>query len=123
MSYKMNFLTRSILISGLMMAAATPAMAQDLNRDADLAPRMEINLSGVDVTTAEGEALARHKISGAVRGVCAGVPDHDSFKLQSTACMHVARAEANRQLAALRETQLARRAQTGKTVDYAMKTR
>lgn len=123
MTYGMYALARSLFFAGLMAAAAAPAAAQDLNRDADQPPRMEINLAGVDVTTPEGEALARHRISGAARSLCAAVPDADGFKLQAAACAHAARQDAYRQLAEMRQTQLAQRIQHGKTVDYALKTR
>ena len=113
MTYGKHFLARSLLLTGLMIAAAAPAAAQDITRDADQAPRMEINLAGVDVTTPEGEALARHRISGAARSLCASVPDADGFKLQAAACAHTARQEAYRQLAEMRQTQLAQRIQRG----------
>ncbi|WP_206240592.1 UrcA family protein [Novosphingobium terrae] len=123
MTYRMSFFARCALFSGLMVAAASPVAAQDLNQDPDRAPRLEINLAGVDVTTPKGEALARRRISGAARSVCAGLPDPDGFNLQATACANTARQQGYQQLSDLRQTQLARRMQTGKTVDYALKTR
>jgi UrcA family protein len=117
MTYQPCSIVRSTLFAVAMLAGAPFASAQE----ADTAPRVEIDLAGIDLATPEGIDAARHRINGAARAVCSTVVDPDGWHMQQQACVYTARGQANRQLADLREKVLAQR--TRKTVDYAMKER
>jgi UrcA family protein len=119
-------IARSALIATAMLAMAPVAQAQEGQQaghdPAETAPRVEINLSGVDLTTPEGQEAARHRISGAAWAVCSQAPDIDGWHKQRAACLDNARQQASRQLADLQQKALAQRARLGKPVDYALKT-
>lgn len=112
----------SATLAAVLLCTAMPAAAQNTPLPGDEAPRIEINLAGVDLTTPEGMEMARHRINGAARSVCQNLPETDGLHFQISACIQNARAGANRQLADLQEKSLAQRARAGKTVDYALKT-
>ena len=120
MTHKPCSILRLALFAIAMLTGGQVACAQDLPHEAEAAPRVAVDLGGVDLTTPEGLALARHRINGAARAVCGSVVDLDGWHLQKSACVLLARKGASRQLAQMRDLAQARR--RGKTVDYAVKT-
>ncbi|MDE1915276.1 MAG: UrcA family protein [Sphingomonadales bacterium] len=77
-----------------------------------------VDVSGLDLMSAGDLKIARHKITIAARTVCNDVIDLDTFRLESTACVHVARAQGDRQIKTLQQRALAQ-ASVGKNLTLA----
>lgn len=111
---------RYVLLAAL-LALAPAAHAQD--PDPEEAPRIEIDLAGVDLTTPEGMQAARRRINGAAWAVCRQVSDPDGLQMERMACVDRARREGVRQLAQLQQRELARRPDAGKAGEHALTSR
>ena len=96
-------ITRSALLILAITLGAPSTSAQE-------APRIAVDLAGVDLATPGGLDVARHRIDSAARAVCAPVVDLNGWHMQKSACVHTARNGANRQLTQMRDLALARRA-------------
>lgn len=96
------------MILAAALTAAQTASAHTIDDTADQASRIEINLSGVDLTTPEGQSAARHRISMAAWNVCQSTIDTDGTSMRRNACMLSARREGSRQLDGFVEQAMAR---------------
>lgn len=112
-------ITRSALLATALLVLAPAAHAQGSDPDLAEAPRIEIDLTGVDLTTPAGMETARHRINGAAWAVCNQVPDPDGLHMARLACVDRARQQGKRQLAELQQVALARRSGAAKTGDHA----
>jgi UrcA family protein len=99
---------RCALVFAAALAAAQSASAHTIDDSADQAPRVEINLAGVDLTTPEGQSTARHRISAAAWNVCRDTVDTDGTGMRRAACVLTARREGGRQLDGFVEQAMAR---------------
>ncbi|WP_206243923.1 UrcA family protein [Novosphingobium terrae] len=100
-----GFIARASILA-LALSAAPSAFAAEVD-SSDQAPRMEINLAGIDLTTNDGLTVARKRVSMAARSVCTGVVDVDGVPIQHGACVYKARAQGVQQLEAFHQQALA----------------
>jgi UrcA family protein len=83
------------------------------------APRIEINVSKIDLTSTQGTRLVQRQIGKAARTLCIGVTDPNGLNIRNAACIQAARTQANRQLDGMRQSALALAAKGNQPVELA----
>ncbi|WP_084455307.1 UrcA family protein [Novosphingobium rosa] len=86
--------------------ATSSSFARDIDPE-DQAPRKEINLAGIDLTTPEGMHQAHRQVVLAAHAVCAGVVDVDGIPIQRNACVYKALSQGRLQVDAFHQQALA----------------
>lgn len=101
---------RSAALLAAALVASQTANAHTIEDTIDQAPRVEINLAGVDLTTPEGQNAARRRIGVAAQNVCRDTVDNDGTNMRHFACVLAARREGSQQLDGFVEQAMAARA-------------
>ncbi|WP_206243703.1 UrcA family protein [Novosphingobium terrae] len=114
-------LSRMGIVAAALILAVPMSFAQAVDHDGE-APHRDVHLSGLDLTQANDLGMARRRIAGAARSLCASLVDPDGFQIEHAACVLAAREQGAVQLEALHQKALAAAATTTK-VQYAYQDR